>query len=178
MVFKGIRYEADESLFQRQVAQIEAFEDTLEDEALEAAIDLEGRLSEIYATAPPRDDSKFIWSTDAVANRKAQSWWFANLADGNIPTDGNHYLRQGKPPYGAMVRVEREANNRIVILVVQTNDRMKYVFGTLSATGRADTRNVTHVRTGWNFAKPDVDKASNEILVSLLDDVIARLGRF
>lgn len=178
MVYKGTKFEADTSLFQRQVAQIEAFEDTLENEALDAAVEIESRLTEIYHTAPPRNDDTYVWSNDPVANLRGARGYFARLNKGLIPTDGKHYLRQGKPPYGAEVRVEREANNRIVILIVQKDDKMKYVFGSLSATGRADLRNPTHIRDGWPFVKPQVDELSNKILVSLLDDVIARLGRF
>jgi hypothetical protein len=162
----------DKPLFPELIASIEALPQTLEDEALEKAVMLEARLVVIYATPPPRDNSKFVWSLDPVKNRRGQRGFFARVRSGEIQTDGKHSIRQGKPPYGAKVDVIRQGNT-ITMIITQTDPNMKWPFG----TQQADTRNPGHKRTGWPYAAPLVAEASNQILVMLIDDVVSRIGR-
>lgn len=127
----------------------------LEDKALEQALELEQSLARIYETAPPRDDSRFVWSLDPAANKRARGWWWANLKEGNIPTDGKHYKRQGTPPYGVRVNLS-QAQYSVTFQIVMTNRKMLMVFGALNGE---DTRLPSHKNTGWAFASPLVDKA-------------------
>lgn len=161
----------DSPLFPELQREIQALPSHLANEALEAGVFLERRITEIYATAPPRDDSKFQWSTNLAKNRRAQRWWFANLNEGNISTDGRHYKRQGKPPYGVILNVD-EQNGMVAFQVRMQDAKMKWVFGQLN---NVDTRNPTHRQTGWNYAAPLLDIAIEETNRMMLEATLAYL---
>lgn len=171
-MIKGAKFQYDADAYKSQITYIEDFEDTLEEDALEAAVKLEAELLEIYYTAKPRGNETFVWSTNAIANAKARRYWFWAINSGKIQTDGNHYLRQGKPPYGAKVEVERDASNRVIISVVQTWDKSSLVFGLM----REDTRIPGHKDTGWNYAGDDVNEALRNLQIALLEATLAGLN--
>lgn len=175
-MIKNVQFQYDADAYEGQVQYILAFEDTLEDLMLEAAVMAENELLNIYETAPPRGNEKFIWSNDPASDARARAWWFANLNAGRIPTDGGHYARQGRPPYGALVDVSRDGNNVLVLEIRQDWDKAGYVFGNLNAQNW-DTRVVEHKKTGWNAAKPLVDELVKKVQIMLIDDIIQRFGR-
>jgi hypothetical protein len=80
----------DESLYTKKIERILDLPKELEDKALEAAVYLEAQLPLIYETAPPRDNSKFVFSLDPEKDKAARGWWFVNLKKGNIPTANGH----------------------------------------------------------------------------------------
>jgi len=161
----------DDNLFAETTKAIEALPKQLSDAALEAGVFLESKLNTIYATAPARDDSLFVWSLNPTLNRKAQKWWFANLRKGNIPTNGKHYSRQGQPPYSVVLNVD-EKNGTVFFQITMQDKRMKWVFGTLNGI---DSRNPSHKSTGWNFAYPLLEDAITETNVMLLNATLAYL---
>ena len=129
----------DEPLLADLTRYIDLLPDTLEDEALDLAVQFEDNLALIYNTAPPRGSTKFVWSLDAEKNLKALRWWFWVIKQGIVPTDGSHYVRQGKPPYGGQIRVERDSE-RITVIVTNTWRKAGLVFGQIGK----DTRLVGH----------------------------------
>jgi len=50
----------------------------------------------LSAIAPPRDDSRFVWSFNRAANARARRWWFWAIAQGIVQTAGGHYRRTNK----------------------------------------------------------------------------------
>lgn len=175
-MIKSTQFEYNPDAYEKQIQYILGFEDTLEDVMLEAAVMAENELGNIYATAPPRGNEKFIWSNDPSADARARGWWFANLNAGRIPTDGRHYSRQGKPPYGALVDVSRDGNNIVVLEIRQEWDKASYVFGSLDRNNW-DSRVVGHRRTGWQAAKPQVDELTRRVQLMIIDDMLSRFGR-
>lgn len=154
----------DESIYTEKVSKLVDLPNTLNDLALEGAVQLEQALLRIYQTAPPRDNSTFVWSLDRAKNAKARGWWFANLREGNISTDGRHYKRSGKPPYSVTVNLSQERNS-ISFQIKMKDPKMRFPFGALNGV---DTRNPTHKRTGWVFASPLVDTALRDAQSALL----------
>ncbi len=163
----------DGSLFSELTTFIQTLPDTLHDEALDLAVMLEDELSNIYSEAPPRGSNKFVWSLDPARNAKARGWWFANLREGNIPTDGKHYRRQGSPPYGAKVLVEQTSDG-VVIAVTNTWDKASLVFGELNRENQ-NRRVPGHIQTRWKAAYPKYLKARKIFLEDLDSRILARL---
>lgn len=165
----------DKPLFPELVQTIETLPQTLADEALAIAAQYEPIVQALIQYPPARGNDTYVWSRNKTLNDKARAWWFANLAEGNIPTDGRHYLRQGGLEKSLRIEVDIE-NEVVVIRIVNTYDKSRYVVGTLNARG-ADTRNPSHAKTGWPLIKPKVDEMSKRILVALVDNLIMRIGR-
>lgn len=152
------------------VQYIQTLPDTLEEEALAMAVEFESELAEIYPTAPPRGSGKFIWSTNPTKQKKAARYYFGAIKRGAIKTVNGHYDRQGKPPYGAAVRVERNANG-VLIIFAQEWDKSGMVFGQLNGK---DTRLPGHKETGWDFAFTKFNSKRNVFLRTLFDRVLSR----
>lgn len=133
------------------IALLEVIPEILEDVALDVAADfVEPGLMNVGATAPPRDDRKFVWSTNPQANRRAQAWWFANLE--NIPTDGRHYERQGASPYGFDVDISFE-DDMLIVSISNKWGKSNMIFGNLQ-TGAGQLPG--HRDTGWNLAAAEI----------------------
>lgn len=171
-MLKGIDFQFDKGAYKGQVQFIQTFNDTLEEEALNLANDLEESLLDIYNEAPPRGDNKFVWSGDRAANQRAQAWWFANVNSGRIPTDGKHYIRQQKPPRGGFVEIERTSEG-FVLIVGNEWDKSNLIYGTLSPTN-FDTRLIGHAQTGWQLAQPKYEAVRNIFVRELFDRVLTR----
>lgn len=154
----------DEKLFTEKIATILDLPKALEDKALSVSVTLESQLSQIYTTAAPRDNSEFVWSLDPTKNKKAKGWWFHNLRKGNIPTDGRHYKRSGKPPYSVVLNVT-EKRGAVSFQILMKKPKMRFVFGALNGI---DTRNPSHKRTGWVFASPLINTALQDAQSALL----------
>lgn len=155
----------DESIYTEKIEKILDLPKGLEELALAEGVKLEAALEVIYATAPPRDSSKFVWSLDPAKNKKASGWWWYNLKKGNIPTNGRHYARKGKPPYG--VKIELMTAQKAVSFQVKMSDpKMRFPFGGLNGV---DTRNPTHKQTGWVFASPLVNNALEDARNGLIE---------
>lgn len=163
----------DSELFPELTAFIQTLPDTLHDEALDLAVALEAELSNIYSEAPPRGNNKFLWSLDPKKNAKAQGWWFWQLSLGNIPTDGSHYRRQGKPPYGAKVLVEQTSDG-VVVAVTNTWGKASLVFGELNRENQ-NRRVPGHIQTRWQSAYPKYVKARKLFLQEMDSRILARL---
>jgi hypothetical protein len=172
-MISAIKFQYTSDAFKEQISYLETIDDTMEEMALAAAVKLEDALDSIYATAPARGDNPFIWSLDPAAQARARGWWFANLRKGKIPTDGKHYARHGKPPYGAAVDIEHDSGGRVIISFVQKWKKSSYVFGTM----REDTRVIGHKATGWNFADEELQKVLEEIQLELLQKIAAGFTR-
>jgi hypothetical protein len=105
---------------------------------------VERRMDAVAATiAPPRDDTKFIWSLSKAANRRAQRWWFANVRAGNIPTDGSHYSRSGVIPSSWQTEIFI-AGDEIVLMISNPAPGAEYVYGSPT-----QTQVPGHASTGW-----------------------------
>lgn len=159
----------DKPLFANLTRFIDLLPDVLEEEALELGVAFEDNLEAIYATAPPRTSAKFVWSLDAAKNLKAMRWWYANLKKGNIPTDGKHYKRQGAPPYGGKILVERQGD-RLVVIVTNTWSKAGLVFGQIGK----DTRLPGHKATGWDYVDPKIRQLRKLYLEALFERVMTR----
>lgn len=157
----------DESLYTKKIERILDLPKELEDKALEAAVYLEAQLPLIYETAPPRGSNKFVWSSDPAKDKAARGWWFWQLKLGNIPTANGHYKRSGKPPYSVTVDLS-QGQRGVSFRIEMKNPKMRFPFGGLNGV---DTRNPGHKTTGWRFASPLVDKATNEARKQLLAEM-------
>lgn len=166
----------EDELFPELVQSIEALPQTLAEEALDVAVKYEPIIQAIAEYPAPRGDATYIWSLDKTKNDKARGWWFANLREGKIPTDGRHYRRTGRAKESFVLEVDNE-NGVTSFRIRNTWPQSFYVFGTLSSRGNADTRNPSHARDGWKLAKPIADDVSRQILEALIDNVLARIGR-
>lgn len=160
----------DKPLFPELTRNIQLLPDVLESEALDLAVQLEDELLNIFNDAPPRGNTVFIWSADAVKNKRARGWWFWQLKLGNIPTDGKHYIRQNKPPRGGKVTIEKTQNG---LLIVFSNTWKKS--GLLYGTFKEDTRLIGHKKTGWQWAAPKYKRAQKAFLKDLDSRILARL---
>lgn len=163
----------DKPLFPELTTFIRTLPDVLHEEALELAVQLEAELVDIYSTAKPRGNERFVWSNDPAKDKAARGWWFANLREGNIPTDGKHYTRQGKPPYGARVDVQQTSEG-VVITVRNTWSKSSYVFGQLNRAN-ANARVPGHIKTGWQAAFPKYEKARKRLMQDFDSRILARL---
>lgn len=159
----------EKPLFANLTRFIDLLPTVLEEEALELAIELEEELLLIYNEAPPRSNAKFIWSLDAAANLRAQRWWFRQLRLGNIPTDGSHYKRQNKPPYGGKVLVQKQ-DGRIVVIVTNTWAKAGLLFGQIDK----DTRLPGHKQTGWEWQAPKIKTVRRKFLEQLFNRIEQR----
>lgn len=159
----------DKPLFANLTRFIDLLPTVLEEEALDLAVHFEDELEAIYNTAPPRTSAKFIWSLDVAANQRARRWWFRQIKLDNIPTDGRHYKRQGQPPYGGKVLVEKQGD-RTVIILTNTWSKSGLVFGQIDK----DTRLVGHKQTGWEFASPKIRIARRKFLEQLFNRIEER----
>ena len=159
----------DKPLLANLTRFIDLLPDTLEEEALEMAVELEDALLLIFNEAPPRSNTKFIWSLDAAANLRASRWYFWQIRLGNIPTDGEHYIRQGAPPRGGKVSVEKQ-NGRITIVVTNTWRKAGLLFG----QSDEDTRLPGHKTTGWEWYAPKLKEARRKALENLFNRMAKR----
>lgn len=163
MLKTSIKADNEKLLLEKELSVLD-LPKILEDKAIASGEKLESKLSEIYATAPPRGNSKYIWSLDPEKDKAARGWWFWKVRKGEIPTDGKHYKRSGKPPYGVGVFLD-SARRAILFQVVMRNPKMIYPFGALNGV---DTRNPSHKVTGWVFASPLVNQALQDTQSELL----------
>jgi hypothetical protein len=172
-MFKVASNGFDKELFPELTTFIRTLPDVLHEEALELAVSLEAELVNVYSEAKPRGDERFVWSLDPDKDKAARGWWFANLREGNIPTDGKHYKRQGKPPYGARVDVQQTGDG-VVITVTNTWSKSSYVFGQLNREGQ-NKRVPGHIKTGWQSSFPKYEKARKRLMRDLDSRILARL---
>jgi hypothetical protein len=161
----------DKPLFGDLERDIRLLPDTLEDEALNFAVEFEDELIAIYNEAPPRGNTRFKWSDNPEKNKKGRGWWFWQLALGNIPTDGKHYIRQQKPPRGGYVTVERKGDT-VTIAIGSKWKKSNVIYGNLNATNN-DTRVPGH-KLIWELAYPKYLKAKQVLLPKLFDRVLNR----
>lgn len=164
---KGVGF--DKPLYANLTRFIDLLPTVLEEEALALGVQFEDELLLIYNEAPPRTNAKFIWSLDAAANLRAQRWWFWQLRLGNIPTDGSHYKRQGTPPRGGKVIVEKQGD-RTVIILTNTWSKAGLIFGQIDK----DTRLPGHIATGWEYASPKIKAARRKFLEQLFNRIEQR----
>ena len=105
---------------------------------------VERRLDTVIATTPPpRDDTKFIWSLNRAANARARRWWFANLREGNIPTDGQHYLRSGVIPDSWQTEIAIDGD-AVTLTIFNPAPGSERVYGSPEIT-----QVPGHATTGW-----------------------------
>ena len=148
--------------------------DIVEDEALDIAIEYEPRIVATLGTiAPPRGSEKFVWSNDAEANARARRWWFANLRKGNIPTDGRHYKRQGRPGMGWDIEVDRDGDN-IVIRIFNKWEKSWTVYGRLLVNVKRPPI-PGHARTGCQAASPKLQQIFSDMTRDMARRVIKRV---
>jgi hypothetical protein len=93
--------------------------------------------------APPRTSIKFVWSLNRAANARARRWWFANLRAGNIPTDGQHYLRSGVIENSWQNEIFLDGDE-VVLSFFNPADGAEYVYGSPE-----QTQVPGHATTGW-----------------------------
>jgi hypothetical protein len=169
-MFKPTTRDFSDELFPELTRYIQTLPDTLEQEALETAVQFEDELEAIYNEAPPRGNGKFVWSLDPEKNAKGQRTWFWLVKTGKVQTDGKHYKRQGKPPYGGKVLVEK-TNDGVFIIFTNTWEKSSLIFGKT----KKDTRLPGHKATGWEYAYPKYKRAQNLFLKELDSRILARL---
>lgn len=158
-------------VIQQQIAFLEAIPEAIEDDLLDVAVEIvEPALPDIFNTAHPRSGKWGGWSTDPAADNRARRWWFANIRAGNIPTNGRNYARQGKPPYGARVDVDRDGDS--IFLSITMPRKMRFPFGDI-LNGRG--QNPGHADTGWNLVYDDINRLYADANFELIDRHNARL---
>ncbi len=92
---------------------------------------------------PPRDDTKFVWSFNRGANKRARGWWFWQLSLGNINTDGEHYIRSNVIPNSWQTEIAVEGDE-IALTIFNPAEGSEHVYGS------EDTPQVPgHATTGW-----------------------------
>jgi hypothetical protein len=161
-----------ESVIAQQIATLEAIPGIFEEELLDIGANVvEPRLVEIADTAPARGNNPFIWSQDAVKNANARRTWFWLVKTGKVQTDGRHYQRQGQPPYGLRVDVDRDGH-AIFLIIRSTWDKFSLLFGNV-LTGRGQLPG--HRTTGWAQAQTRINELFFEVNLELIDRVNRRV---
>lgn len=155
----------------QMTATLDSFLDATHEDMLDVGIDIEDELVHIADTAPPRDNSTFVWSNDPQANDRARRKWFALVNSGRVRTDGKHYIRQGEPPYGLTVIVEIE-NSRAFIAILSEWTKFNMIFGS-PLTGRGQLPG--HRDTRWSLVKNKIDDVLADANAKLIDRHIARV---
>lgn len=102
----------------------------------------------------------FVWSNDPIANRRAQRYYHAAIARGEISTNGSRYVRTNKFANGFDVRVEESSNSTDAVLG-NNFDKSTYIVG--SADGSVN-QIVGHDRTGWNPFRNVAQQFENDIV--------------
>lgn len=142
-------YEAtfDFSAIIDQQQDIKNLPQVFESATLKTAIDVEQTyLPRLQATPPERGSEKFRFAT-AKSRRK----WFAMIANNEVRTDGQHYIRTGG--YVQSWRVEFEqVGNEYRIELFNTTPAAKYIGGERQVPGHADT--------GWIKYHPYLDEVA------------------
>jgi hypothetical protein len=133
-------------------------------------------LAELRSTPPPRGSEMFIWSTNAEANRRAQRWYFAAVARGDVDTSGGHYIRSGKMAEG-WIFTQSSSTGGIAVVVENDSPGSRWVYGSLAQDG-AKYQNPGHGRTGWQVAKETVDFWTEALIEDYLAAMYERLGDF
>lgn len=96
----------------------------------------------------------FVWSDDPAADARARGWWFANLAEGNIPTDGERYIRSSGLSESWVVRLE--INGSEFELIAESKYKgAKWVVGTFDR--RRNWQIPGHETTGWVRVRETAD---------------------
>lgn len=105
---------------------------------------IERRLDVVAATiAPPRDDTKFVWSLNRAANARARRWWFWQLSQGNIPTDGQHYIRSNTIPNSWQTEIFIEGDE-VQLTIFNPAPGSEFLYGSPT-----QTQVPGHATTGW-----------------------------
>lgn len=96
-------------------------------------------------TPPARTKAspKFIWSRNKAANKRARGWWFANIAKGNINTNGSNYVRTGGLQKRWRVYFNVTTNDATITLENRSRGA-KYVYG-----NKERPQIPGHKTTGW-----------------------------
>lgn len=125
---------------------------------------------------PPPSVHPFVWSRDPQANARARRWYFGAIARGEIPTDGERYLRSGK------------LGESFTITVVDNQGAIESVFGSSAnsasyVVGNADgslQQIPGHDTTGWwqfqPLADAWVDEATREAAEAIARITEERIG--
>jgi hypothetical protein len=105
---------------------------------------IERRLDRVVSEeAPPRDDSKFVWSFNREANKKARRWWFRELKLGSINTDGRHYQRTGVIRNSWQTEISI-SGDEVILSLFNPAPGSEYLYGS------PEQRQVPgHTATGW-----------------------------
>ena len=137
----------DFSAIIEQQQDIEALPKVFETAMLKTAIDVEQTyLPRLQATPPERGSEKFRFTTP-----KSRRKWFQMLKDGEVRTDGKHYIRTGG--YVKAWRVEFEqAGNEYRIELFNNTPAAKYIGGERQVPGHSDT--------GWVKYHPYLDEVA------------------
>jgi len=105
---------------------------------------VERRLDVVAAQVPPaRDDTKFVWSLNRSANARARRWWFWQLSQGNINTDGQHYIRSGVIPNSWQTEIAI-AGSEVTLTIFNPAKGSEFVYGSPE-----QTQVPGHATTGW-----------------------------
>lgn len=133
-------------------------------------------LAELRSTPPPRGSEVFVWSTNSEANRRAQRWYFAAVARGDIDTAGGRYIRSGKLSDG-WIFTQSSSGGAIAVIVENNSPGSRWVYGSLAQDG-AKYQIPGHKRTGWQIAKDTVDFWMDALTEDYLNAMYERLGDF
>jgi hypothetical protein len=119
---------------------------------------VERRLDAVLRTpAPPRTNQKFVWSFNREANTRARRWWFRQIKLGNIPTDGEHYIRSNTiiNAWISEIRIDGDA---ILFTLSNPAPGASHVYGSPE-----QTQVPGHASTGWQHYT---------VFVSFFDQII------
>ncbi|MGB1288002.1 MAG: hypothetical protein ACPG7F_15805 [Aggregatilineales bacterium] len=121
-------------------------------------------LSALQATPRP-SVHPFIWSLNPEKQRRAQRYYFAAIARGEIPTDGTRYRRSGR--YGKSFDAGvKETKDSVDAVLGSDFDKASYVAGNEDGSIK---QIPGHVKTGWQAFRP--------IATSWADDVVQVVQR-
>lgn len=123
----------------------------------------------VRKTPKPRTSSspRFIWSRDKAAQDRARRWWFAAIARGEIPTNGQNYQRTGQLQRAWKIEVTRKGTT-LTLIAANNNRGAVYVYGDY---GRPQIPG--HRATGW----PNGPQTFERIADDIAKDGIIQLGK-
>lgn len=152
------------------IATLEAIPEFLAEEVLAVAAEQEAAIVDDLSSVPGKAAMPFEFATP-----KSRRYYFYLVNSGQVPTDGQHYVRQGGKPYGWYVDV---GDDPLIIEIGNTWPQAKWVYGNL--TQKPDSRVPGHINTGWQLAKPKVDRWTgllNRELINRFNTRIEKEGK-
>lgn len=114
----------------------------------------------------------------AFATAKSRRWYFAQLREGKIRTDGTRYVRSGGYAKSWQI-IYRSEGATFYATLFTAFDAARFIGGTLQQDASAAARRIVpgHKNTGWMQTSPIAWRYVDLIIAQFKDDMLIEIGK-